>query len=267
MYSDDEALKREEERISRTLFNAGRRASLTPSKTNTWTVSGASSPSLGNRDGLKVLQEQIKEDDRKQQNGNGYPLPSRSPSPGPIPSPSSIPSPSPTPNTITASAEIRAQSIFGDADKDTKDKKNRQEEDRLERIMRRGTFEDRDRRRSIDGNVNPEMAAALARRGTPSPNSASLGPRFQEQITSAAKALRNKKPEELVKLSFAVAATAKYIAEGVLEGIDILNYSRALEAGANSLRTNLDAGGDGSQYFYEISGYLGQIYIATIAVL
>jgi len=264
MFSEDEALKREEERISRTLLNAGRRASFTPTKTaNTWTVSGTSSPTLGNREGLKALQEQIKEEDRKQQNANGYPLPNRSPSPGLI----SSPSPSPTPSTAAASSEIRApQSLFGDSDKDTKDKKNRQEEDRLERIMRRGNLEERDRRRSVDG-VNPEMAAALARRGTPSPNSASLGPRFQEQVVSAAKALRSKKAEELVKLSYAVAATAKYIAEGVVEGTDILNYSKALEAGANSLRTNLDAGGDGSQYLYEMSGYLGQIYIATIAVI
>jgi len=278
MHTEDESLKREEERIARTLSNAGRRGSLTTNRPGSWhvpTSGGAYSPS---REGLRALQEQIKEDERKQPNGNANargrsPSPSLSPSPTPSisPAPSISPSPSPTPptNAFTTSGELRVQSVFGD-DKDAKDKKNRQEEERLERIMqRRGTFEERDRRRSLDGLATatpPPDNAVLLRRSTPSPNPASLGPKFQEQIICAAKALRQKKAEELVRWSFAVAATARSIAEGVLEGIDILNYSRALEAGANSLRTNLDGGGDGSQYFYEIAGYLGQIYIVTIAV-
>jgi len=284
----DDSLKREEERINRALNNIGRRGSLTTSRPGSWTNGAPQSPSLSsspsshNRDALRALQEQIKEEDRKNQQaaqaahqqqaethhpaaqqGNGHT------------------------NNVTTSGELRLQSVSAAKEMyDEKDKKSREEE-RIERIMRRGpTIDDRDRRRSFDGAISPgpesrpyrsqqplsprsveNSMAAFARRGTPSPNPSALGPKFQEQILNAAKALRQKRSEELVKWSFAVAATARSIAEGLMDGTDILGYSRALEAGANSLRSNLDSGGDGSQYFYEISGYLGQIYIATIAVV
>jgi len=150
-----------------------------------------------------------------------------------------------------------------------KDKKMRLEEDRLERWMRKGgsRFDDlHDRRRSLDGATSPDIGAILATR-SPSPSLSGLGIKFQDHIIHTAKAIRHRKAEDLAKWSLTAANTAKAIAELVPEDADIFGYVKAVEAGASSLRANLDSGGDGSQFFYELSGYLGQLYIATIGAV
>jgi len=257
MFEPDESAKREEDRINRTLNNAGRRGARPVS----WNVPSSNSQSNpGNKgDALSKLQEQLKEDERKrqlqqllqqeqqlhqqqlqqqqssEQNSNGHISSHLASDP---------------PKASTPEKE------FLDADKD---KRNRQEEERLERWLRKGGT-----RFEGSGATSPDFRHPAR---SPSPSLSGLGIKFQDQIVHASKSLRLRKSDDLARWCFTAASTAKSIAELVSEEGDILNYVKALEGGASSLRANLDSGGDGTQFFYEISGYLGQLYIATIGAV
>lgn len=295
--SQDEASKKEEERLNRTLNNIGRRGAGAPaSRPTTWHVSqptglkgGARGGSIGKNSGiagLQALQDQIREEERRQEEEKrlaqqaaqhvhpGHPQyvappPQSGPSPPPQVSHSS------SIGSSVVQSNLLGEELTPDAEKE---RKMRQEEERLERWMRKGgsRFETTDRtekRRSVESIFNSSTSPEPQQqyRSTPSPASSaslsSLSAKFQESIVQASKALRQRRSEDLVKQCFTTVTTAKAIAEALSDDSEISSFAKALEAGASLLRTNLDSGGDGQKHYQEISSYLGQLYISTIGAV
>jgi len=254
----DEQTKREEDRINRTLNNIGKRSARPMS----WNVTAPPANlhgvgSIGrntNATAIKTIQEQIREEERKQQALNAQQAHASA-------------------QQATYAPHHTDSSFGGDhvEDESEKDRKLRLEEDRLERWMKKGDsrFEEnkvnpRNRSISVDSAADHLAAASTAFSNT---KLTDLAVKFQDHVYQASKALRNKKSEDVVKHSFNAAITAKAIAETQSDDTEILGYARALEAGVNTMRTNVDSGGDGLQFYSELAGYLGQLFISTIGTI
>lgn len=271
----DDSSKREEDRINRTLNNIGRRG---PRPTS-WNV--AQAPSLSgpvgsigrntNAAAVKSIQEQIREEERRQHALQAQHF-SHSPQPfSPQPS-SPSPPPQAVPQSVSPTPAFNGGSALGDTEDD---RKMKLEEERLERWMKkgdsrfeenRGGFDPRQRSISVDSSFAADQVAA-ASDAFATTKLHGLAVKFQDQVYQASKALRHKKSEDVVKHSFNAAITAKAIAETLSDDEDIYSYARALEAGVSTMRTSVDSGGDGLQYYNEVAGYLGQLFISTIGVI
>jgi len=261
--SQDELTKREEERINRTLNNVGRRA-----RPVSWNVpqaqllAGGPLGSIGRSQAstIKSLQEQIREDERKQ-----------TPSPSP-PSPSPSPSPSPTPQHYNGASQ------FTTLEEDTaeKDRKLKLEEERLERWMNKGDSRfsanaskletdnikttERKRAISIDSASEHLSAASAARAGLSGVNE--LVARLQDQLFLASKAYRQKKVDDVVKNSFNVALIAKSIAETLSNDAEILQHANILESTVASLRVS-----ESPEHLNEVAANLGLLFVHVLGVL
>jgi len=90
--------------------------------------------------------------------------------------------------------------------------------------------------------------------------------RFTEHATAAAKALKHHRGgEALAKSCFTTISMAKSVAT-MTNDDDIFGWARALEGSTNMLRTRLDSGATGQEYFTEISNALGQLILSVIAL-
>jgi len=85
-------------------------------------------------------------------------------------------------------------------------------------------------------------------------------------ITLAAKALRQQNGEALARSCIAVVLKTKTLAGLVDDDTQILGWAKALEGTANMLRTRLDSGGDGHEYLNELQSSLGQLYISVLSL-
>jgi len=87
-----------------------------------------------------------------------------------------------------------------------------------------------------------------------------------KSVTIAAKALRQRNSEALVKASLSVVVSAKTLAVLVGEDAEVHSWAKALEAITNQLRTRIDSGGSGHEYYNEISNALGQLYLNLVSL-
>jgi len=263
----DEATKREEDRINRTLNNIGKRTTRPVS----WNV--AATPGLNgtvgsigrntNSAAIKTIQEQIREEERRQQALQQQQQQQQQP-----------PQQGQQQQQVAPSRQYTPSPTLGEAEDDSeKDRKMRQEEERLERWMKKGDsrFDEnrggdpRKRAISMDSAADHMSAASTALSTTS--KLTDLAVKFQDQVYQASKALRQKKSEDVVKYSFNAAITAKAIAETLEDDQEIFGNARALEAGVSTMRTSVDSGGDGQQCYAEVTGYLGQLFISTIGAI
>jgi hypothetical protein len=241
-----------------------------------WNVPTSSSSTQ--KDSIKSLQEHLNDDQKKVHHfppvvvNAGYSSvgahghPNRNQSPSPVPSgPNDDHNGSSSPHLIgsagaaaAAGGSIDSRSLLQRPEKEfldqEKDKKAKLEEERLERWMRKGGTR-------VDGTTSPDP-----RSFSPSPNPSATLPRFQDGITSASRALRSKKSEDVAKWSLAAATYGRSIGEA-LNDDEIRSFSRALESAIVGLRTSLDDGGDGFEHYHEVSTVLGQLYVSVIGAL
>jgi hypothetical protein len=263
----DEASKREEDRINRTLNNIGRRGAPRPVSWNVPQTAGLNTAggvgSIGrhsNVSAIKSIQEQIREEERRQQALQAQQQQHQQQQQQPH---HDQPQQTPTP-------QYTGGSVLGDVEDDAaKERRMKLEEERLERWMKRGDsrfdeISSRGRSISIDSASDHLRAASSA---FSTSKLTDLAMKFQDQVYQASKALRAKKPDDVVKHSFQAAITAKAIAELLSDDQEILSFARALEAGIAPMRTSVDSGGDAQQYFAEVAGYLGQLFISTIGAI
>jgi len=85
-------------------------------------------------------------------------------------------------------------------------------------------------------------------------------------ITITAKALRQSNGEVLARGCHSVVLGAKKLAGLASDDEYLLSWARALEGTSNMLRGRLDGGGDGHEYFNEISNQLGQLYLSAVSL-
>jgi len=85
-------------------------------------------------------------------------------------------------------------------------------------------------------------------------------------ITIAAKALRQHNGEALSRGCYSVVLAAKKVAGLVNDDTDVISWAKALEGTSNMLRGRLDGGGTGHEYFNEISNSLGQLYLSVVSL-
>lgn len=90
--------------------------------------------------------------------------------------------------------------------------------------------------------------------------------KFTNNVTVAAKALRQKNSEALVKSCWAVIMSAKTLALLAEDDADIISYTKALEGATNLLRGRTDSGGSGQEQHSELSNLLGQLYISVVSL-
>jgi hypothetical protein len=90
--------------------------------------------------------------------------------------------------------------------------------------------------------------------------------KFSANVTIAAKALRQKNSEALVKACWAVILSAKTLALLAGDDADIISYTKALEGATNLLRGRTDGGGDGHEHYSEVSNLLGQLYLSIVSL-
>lgn len=84
-------------------------------------------------------------------------------------------------------------------------------------------------------------------------------------VTVAAKALRQKNSEALVNAIFSIVLSAKTLAVLLDDDPDVVSWTKALEVLHNQLRTNVDGGKSGHELYSEISTAVGQLYLSVIA--
>lgn len=87
-----------------------------------------------------------------------------------------------------------------------------------------------------------------------------------KSFTIAAKALKQRNSEALVKANQGVVIAAKTLAALSDDDPDVISWAKALEAITNQLRTRVDGGGTGHEYYNEISNALGQLFLNIIAL-
>lgn len=268
--SQEELSKREEDRINRTLSNIGKR----PTRPVSWNVpqnpvlAGGPLGSIGRREavGVKFIQEQIREEERRQatvSQAQQHPH---------LISPPHHPQQqqqyTQPPQQPYHSSEI----VEDDAEKE---RKLKVEEERLSRWMRKGDirFEEnktgsdaRARASSVDSFAFPVPDHSTAAVGINS-KLASTTSKFQEQVHLAAKAIRQRKHDEVVMYSLSVTAIATTIASANSADAEILGHVRTLELAASTLRNTIDTGGDPENNYAEVATLLGLLTISAFGVL
>jgi len=85
-------------------------------------------------------------------------------------------------------------------------------------------------------------------------------------VTVAAKALRQRNSEALVKASISVVVSAKTLAALVGEDPDVTSWAKILEAATSQLRARIDSGGDGHEFYNQISDALAHLYLSVVAL-
>lgn len=86
--------------------------------------------------------------------------------------------------------------------------------------------------------------------------------KFSNNVTVAAKAIRQKNNEALVKACWAVVLSAKTLALFANDDPEIISWTKALEAATTQVRT----AGSGSEHYYELSTALGHLYLSVISL-
>jgi len=90
--------------------------------------------------------------------------------------------------------------------------------------------------------------------------------KFTNNVTVAAKALKQRNSEALVRGCWAVVLSAKTLALLAGDDADVLSWTKALEGTTNMIRTRVDSGGSGQEHYNELSNSLGQLYLCVVSL-
>lgn len=90
--------------------------------------------------------------------------------------------------------------------------------------------------------------------------------KFTLSVTIAAKAVRAQNGEALAKSCYAAVTLAKTLASLAKDDEQISSWARALEGTTNMLRGRVDSGSTGHEFYSEISNALGHLYLAVVAL-
>jgi len=90
--------------------------------------------------------------------------------------------------------------------------------------------------------------------------------KFTNNVTVAAKALRQRNSEALVRSCWAVVLSAKTLALLANDDADVISWTKALEGTTNLIRTRVDSGGNGQEHYNELSNLLGQLYLSVVSL-
>lgn len=285
MSEDNEAEKREQERLLRTMNKVGTRpkstsfAPQTQSQRASWNVNvtpgiranhGATGGSIGRKNDqaeqIRALRDQILQEEARQQQEATTPRGSVEPSPRENYIPRSA--------SIEDQAELSAAGAFNES----------REMARINRWTR-GTGADKSVPSgggAAGGVYEKPIPAVLMRAGQIEESlkeEATSVPtmkeneqytqglvKFTNSVTIASKAIRQQSGDALAKSCYAAVTLAKTLAGLAGDDEQILSWARALEGTTNMLRGRVDSGSTGHEFYSEISNSLGQLYLAVVSL-
>jgi hypothetical protein len=90
--------------------------------------------------------------------------------------------------------------------------------------------------------------------------------KFSNNVTIAAKALRQRNNEALIKACWAVVLSAKTLSLLADNDAEITSNTKALEGATSQLKTRVDSGTAGDESYTELSSALGQLYVSVVSL-
>jgi hypothetical protein len=90
--------------------------------------------------------------------------------------------------------------------------------------------------------------------------------KFSNNVTIAAKALRQRNNEALIKASWAVVLSAKTLSLLADNDAEITSNTKTLEGATSQLKSRVDSGTVGDDAYTELSSALGQLYVSVVSL-